>query len=56
MKHINIKQATFIVTVISTLLVSAKGTLSRKQIKSFGKTYYEYTVVDRKSVGRERVC
>lgn len=45
MKHINIKQATFIVTVISTLLVSAKGTLSRKPIKSFGKTYYECTVV-----------
>lgn len=41
----NIKQTIFIAAVISTLLVSAKGTLSRKPIKSFGKTYYECTVV-----------
>lgn len=45
MKYLNIKQAIFIATVISTLLVSAKGTMSRKEMKSWGETYYEYTVV-----------
>ena len=40
-----IKQAIFIATIISTLLVSAKGTMTRTPIKSFGKTYYKCTVV-----------
>ena len=45
MKYINIKQAIFIVAVISALFASAKGTLSRKEMKSWGETYYECTIV-----------
>ena len=45
MIRVNIKHTIFIAAVISTLFVSAKGTMSRKPIKSFGKTYYECTVV-----------
>ena len=45
MKYLSIKLAIFIAAVISTLLVSAKGTMTRKEMKSWGETYYEYTVV-----------
>lgn len=45
MRYINIKLAIFIAAVISTLLVSAKGTMTRKEMKSWGETYYECTVV-----------
>lgn len=45
MKRLNIKQTILIATVMSALFASAKGTLSRKEMKSWGETYYEYTVV-----------
>lgn len=45
MKYLGIKQPIFFAAIISALLVSAKGTMSRKEIKSRGETYYEYTVV-----------
>ncbi len=45
MKHVNIRWAIFIAIIVSNLLVTAKGIISRVPIKSFGKTYYKYTVV-----------
>lgn len=45
MKYLGIKQPIFFAAIISALLVSAKGTMSRKEMKSRGETYYEYTVV-----------